>query len=188
MKKILFAVGIAMLCTQAQADWWDSITDFFGGEEEIHEQATASSSENTTADMIQKGIALIPLLTQNLGVSDGQAKGGMGSILQAAKLLLSGTEYGTLLNSIPNASALLELAPALSQKGDSESAGLMDMAMKAASENSDSVKAGAQLLSQFKSLGLSADMIPKFTETAGQFLKQTDASEAASLLQKVTSL
>lgn len=183
MKKILFVIVVSIACTQAHAGWWDSITDFFGGDQPNQTQ-TASTPSDKTSGMIQKGVALIPLLTQVLGVSENQAQGGMGSILQAAKILLSGTEYETLINSIPNASSLIDMAP----KSDSEAGGLMNKALSALGENNETIKAGTQLLSQFNSLDMSADMIPKFTETAGQFLKQSNASEAASLLKQLSNL
>lgn len=194
-KKVLFFAGVSLLCAQAHAGLWDTISGWFGGgekpsAEQTEQQASAAADEaaNKTSDMVQKGIQLIPLLTSTLGVSDGQAKGGMGAILQAAQVLLSGSDYGTLLKGIPNAASLLDAAPKLTGATADKAGGLLDTAMQAAAEQSDTVKAGSQLLSQFKQLGLGADMIPKFTQTANQYLQQNDQTEAASLIETIKGL
>ncbi len=190
LKKVLFMIGVSVLCAQAHAGIWDTITGWFGSEEskaeaqatEVIQEAAPKEQTTNTATLIQKGVELIPLLTQTLGVSNGQAQGGMGAILQAAQVLLSGTEYGKLAGAIPNVSSLISAAPKL-MNTEGKSNGLMDAALQTAAEHSDTVKAGSQLLSQFKDLGLSADMIPKFTQTTNDYLKQKGQSEAASLIQ-----
>ncbi len=57
----------------------------------------------------------------------------------------------------------------------------MDSAIKMASEQSDTVKAGLSLASQFKSLGMGVEMIPKFTEVAQGFLEKSNTPETSNL-------
>jgi len=186
--RIMSVLLICSLCANANAGLWDTISAFFGSEEST-QQESQKSSDSSTQDMIQKGVSLIPLLTQTLGVSDDQAKGGMGSLLQAAKLLLSGTDYGKLLSGIPNASSLINLAPAMSKTGDSDSSGgLLGSAMDIAASQNDTMKAGTQLLSQFEQLGLSADMIPKFANTANKYFEDSNNTESLGLLDKISAM
>lgn len=188
MNKLLFSAAIFFGASQAHAGIWESITGLFGGGKEQPAAVQPSAEPAGTSSAIEKGIALIPLLTQTLGVSQGQAQGGMGSLLQAAQILLSGTEFGTLVNSIPNSQALLSAAPLLQSAKKAEGADLLSKAMATAAEHSETAKAGTQLLGQFKQLGLSADMIPKFTNTTKTFLEQSDKNEASALLGQVGQL
>jgi hypothetical protein len=187
LKHTLLITALAVANTSAQASLWDSVTSLFGGESTETQAAPAASATETTAtktsEMISTGLKLIPLLTQTLGVTDGQAEGGMGALLQAAQALMGGSDYSTLAQAIPSASALLSAAPAL----QTESGGLMDTAMKMASEQSDTVKVGADLVSQFKTLGMGADMIPKFTDAAESYLTQSGSSDASGLLSSALS-
>lgn len=185
MKKILSIALICTISTQAHAGIWDTITGFFGGGEEVQTQTTPKIEEpKADASLLTTGLQLLPLLTQTLGVTDGQAKGGMGAILQASQALLSKTEYGKLLGAIPNAQGLLAAVPALTgnQKDGDMKSKLISGAMGAAGETGGALKQGAELVSQFKSLGLGADMIPKFGNVAGDYLKTTDQPETSNLL------
>ena len=181
---------VSVLCfaaSQAHAGFWDTITSFFGSEKETQqapapEEAATKTETTTTAQVVKKGVELIPLLTQSLGVSQNQAQGGLGAILQAAQTLLSGTDFGTLANAIPNSQALLEKAPALMSSPKEEKSNLLDSALSVAAEHSDTAKTASQLIGQFKELGLSADMIPKFTQTTNEFLEQNDKAAASDLL------
>lgn len=186
-KHTLLIATLAIATTSAQASLWDSVTSLFGGstaEDQTTVAAPAEASANSTANMISTGLKLIPILTQTLGVTDGQAQGGMGALLQAAQVLMAGSDYSTLANAIPNASALLSAVP--TQQTES-SGGLMDAAMKMASEQSDTVKVGADLVSQFKTLGMGAEMIPKFTEAAEGYLTESGSSDASGLLTSALS-
>lgn len=186
IKSTLLIATLTLVHIQTQAGVWDSITDFFGGsgDSPVAESAPTSveAPANDASSMISKGVKLIPLITQTLGVTDGQAKGGMGALLQAAQILLADTEYGTLANAIPGASALLDAAPA---KEDSSS--LMGTAIKMAGEQSDAAKVGLDLISQFKSLGMNQEMIPKFASAAEGYLEQSGSAEAGGLLTSALS-
>ncbi|GAA4089609.1 DUF2780 domain-containing protein [Zhongshania borealis] len=146
--------------------------------------ATSSSSQTSSNSMIQTGIQLLPLLTQTLGISTAQATGGMGALLQTAQSLLSGGDFSVIANAIPGVSGLLGAAPAVSA---SANGGLLGGAMKMATDASPSLKAGAQLVSQFKSLGMGAEMIPKFSDVSSNYLKQSGNTEASTLLSTAIS-
>ena len=136
---------------------------------------TASTATTATAD----AAALVPMLTEGLGVTEAQASGGMGSILQAAQGLMTGSDYSALTQAIPNADALLAAAPAVktAKKGD-----LLGSALGMASSYNANTKAASQLVSQFSSLGLSPDMISQFTSIAVGYLQNGTMPETADLL------
>ncbi|WP_373092384.1 DUF2780 domain-containing protein [Zhongshania sp.] len=146
----------------------------------------AAVNQTATGSMIQTGIQLLPLLSQTLGVSTSQATGGMGALLQTAQSVLSGNDFSVIANAIPGTSGLLNAAPAVTTTSKSEG-GLLGNAMKMATDSNPSLKAGAQLVSQFKSLGMGAEMIPKFTNVGSSYLKQNGNAEASVLLDAAIS-
>lgn len=189
MKKISLALLLIFVCSQSHAGIWDSITGWFGDDEEEQvEQAESSAatkpeatkSVSKTNDLIQQGLQLLPFIIQQLGVSEAQASGGMGALLQTATSLLSSDDSKTLLSAIPNASSLLKAAPVLGEKKGDNS--MLSGALKAAGEYSETAKAAAQLSSQFEALGMGAEMIPKFTKATESYLGKTDHKEASDIL------
>ena len=108
----------------------------------------------------------------------------MGALLQTAQSLLSGGDFSVIANAIPGVRGLLGAAPAASA---SANGGLLGGAMKMATDASPSLKAGAQLVSQFKSLGMGAEMIPKFSDVSSNYLKQSGNAEASVLLDAAIS-
>ena len=185
VKSAALILALSTTAMQANAGIWDSITSFFGSsdEENVAEVAPVAAPVADTTSMMNKGLQLLPLLTQQLGVSGEQAQGGMGALLQAAQILMSDTKFGALTQVIPNMSSLLSSAPTVSN----ESGGLTDNLMKMAAEQSETVKTGTQLVSQFQSLGMGADMIPKFTGVAEDYLKQSSDPSTANLLTSALS-
>lgn len=176
LKIMAITLLLASISTQAHASWWDSIVSFFGGEE--------TAEESANADLVKTGLSLLPLLTQKLGVTESQAEGGMGALLQAAQLLLSNSEFSQLSSAIPAANSLMSSAPKASSGGTGDLTGAL---VGFAAEQSETVKAGTQLVSQFESLGLGADMIPKFSGVAEEYLKKSDKADTASLLTTAIS-
>ncbi|MFT5888335.1 MAG: hypothetical protein ACI9BO_001153 [Zhongshania sp.] len=146
---------------------------------------TNVSSSAAGSSMAQTGLQLLPLLSQSLGVTGAQATGGMGALLQAAQLLLSGTDFGVLAKAIPGAETMLSAAPAVMAAANG--GGIMNSAMKMVGDQNPQVKAGAQLLGQFKSLGMGAEMIPKFSDVGSNYLKQNGNAEASVLLNTAIS-
>lgn len=104
---------------------------------------------------------LTSLLTKELGVSEPQASGGIGSMLKLAQEKLSAGDFDQVAKAIPGTSSYLESAKKLlggANVGDS-----------------------AGLQGAFSKLGLSPDMVGKFKTVLTQFAGQSN-SNAGSLL------
>ena len=167
MKKLVVIALLGSLSLSAHAGFWDSL---FGGSNDDEPSPAASTtpaaqnttpatqgSASTSPSMIETGLQLLPLLTQSLGVSSAQASGGMGSLLQAAQTLLSNSEFATLAKAVPGAETLMKAAPVVKEMTGGGS--MMNNAMSMASKYSPRAKAGADLVSQFKSLGMGGEML-----------------------------
>lgn len=129
-------------------------------------KATASeSTTNTTTN------GLTSMLTNQLGITDKQASGGVGSILNYAKGTLSADKFSTLSSAIPDASSLMKMAPSSDTN-----------ALSSFTKQASSATQLASLTSQFSSLGLSSDMISKFIPVILNYFKGSDATDAGSIL------
>jgi len=137
-------------------------------------QAVSSMQTSKTAAPAakQQSSSLTGLLSSQLGISDKQASGGLGSILSYAQGNLDSDKFSTLSKAIPNASSLLSMAPQASQ------------AMSGLSALSGNSSAGglASLASQFSSLGMNSSMISKFVPIIVNYLKSSNSNDAASIL------
>jgi hypothetical protein len=191
LKKTLLATAILLSSTSyAHAGFFDFL---FGNDEAAPAaEAPAKAAPKVTAPVAQAAptessmmdtatdvaMGLLPMLTSQLGVTETQAEGGMGSLLQVAQGALSSDEFGQLSQGIPGMDTLLAAAPALGAK----SAG--GNALTGMLSNAGGMAAGlgamGQLTQQFEALGLSPDMIMQFANMAISYFSSSDATESES--------
>jgi hypothetical protein len=108
---------------------------------------------------------LTSLLTKQLGVTDTQASGGVGSMLKLAQEKLAAGDFDKIAKAIPGSDKYLASAKQLlggANVGD---------------------KAGLQ--SAFSKLGMSPSMVDKFTPIVTQFVGGTGGEQAKNLLAGV---
>ncbi len=184
MKMKILAAGLLLSVTQvANAGFFDFL---FGGKEKapaVEAQTEAAAETQTTSTLATAASmaeGVLPLLTQQLGVTERQAEGGMGSLMQMAKSALSEGEFAQLSSGVPNMDTLLAAAPVLTGEGGS---GAMSDLLSSATGAASSLAGIAQLRQQFESLGLSPDMIAQFANIAISYFSQSGADTGA-LLQK----
>ncbi len=128
----------------------------------------SSAPSATTETKAVGGTDLTSLLTSQLGITDKQASGGAGSMLQYAQKSLKPDDFSKVADSIPGIDSLLSAAPSLSS------------ALGAL--GGDSLGGMAAIASQFSSLGLNADMIQKFAPIILDYVKGTGGSDVMNLL------
>jgi len=121
--------------------------------------------------------SLVQTLSKQLGVSDEQAAGGAGAIFQYAKTSLSGDEFGKVEKAVPESTELIKKAPP-ADTATSAAGGLLG--------KTGSTAAGAAgLVSSFQKLGLSGDMVGKFTPIVVDYAQQKGGAEVGGILKKV---
>lgn len=178
------AISFALLLsasTVSHAGFFDSI---FGGKEEKQEAPAQQTASETTSSMETASniaMGLLPQLTQQLGVTDAQAQGGLGALMQTAKGTLSTNEFSQLSSGVPGMETLLAAAPALSGKGG---AGALTNALSNAGGMASSLGSLGALTQQFESLGLSPDMMGKFATIAVEYFTSGGQQDIGTLLQK----
>jgi hypothetical protein len=119
-------------------------------------------------------------LTENLGVSFSQAKGGTGLLLDLAKKQLGGDDFSKISSAIPNADSLMKNIPKASGLGGmlgglggmlgGKAGGLGNMAASA---------------SGITKLDMDGDMIKKFVPVIMSYLKEQGGGDLDGILSKV---
>ena len=120
--------------------------------------------------------ALIGALTSSLGVTEGQAKGGAGSMFGYAKNEMSPTDFSSLSSSVPGIDGLISAAPKGNVGGGSSGSSLLSGAM-------NQLGGTALLASQFTELGLDPSDVQKFLPVVLDYVETTGGDAAMKLLQ-----
>ncbi len=175
MNKWIVTAAMALLATQVQAGWFDWLT---GGDDDEAQQVAAPAAP-TAAPSTAAALGLLPTLTSGLGVTEAQAAGGVGSLLQAAQGSLSGDEFAALGGYIPDADTLLKAAPAL---GGSDSA--LGGLLKTAGQYSEAAKMAGTVAAQFEALGMDPAMVAQFIAKMQGFLQSSGGQTAVDLFSK----
>ncbi len=123
---------------------------------------------------------LTELLTKNLGVEEGQAKGGAGLLLNLAKEKLGDGDFSQLSEYIPGIDDLIGSVP----KSGGLGAALGGIA---SSLGGGASKLGniAGIASGFSNLGLDSSMVGKFIPIVLSFVQEKGGSGVKDLLEKV---
>mgnify|MGYP000090619004 CR=1 FL=1 len=192
-------VKISLLCTSlimsgtATAGWFDFLSS---SDEAATVEAVPAKSE--TAQQIDKvndalksaqvasdvqELGLTDALVKQLGVSETQAEGGSGALLEMAKSNMSEADFGELSKSIPGIDSLIGAAP--EQKATSSSDNLLGSLANAT--GNDSLISAAGLADTFQKLDLSSDMVGQFVPVIVDYVKTNGGEGAANLLSSALS-
>lgn len=136
-------------------------------------------------------MSLVESLVQQLGVSNQQAEGGAGLLLQLAKEKLGAGDFSQLNDLIPDdLESLMNAAPSVESSAAAGSGGLMGMVGAAADamgmgDAADKLGDLAGLAEGFDKLGLDAGMLAKFAEAILDFIKSKGGDDLVAVLQSI---
>lgn len=123
---------------------------------------------------------LIQQLTSQLGVSDTQAKGGVGLILDMVKSKVGGDEFSQVSSAIPEAGDLIASAPKETSVGNALGGLVSSFAGK-----DSGLGDLAGLASGFGKLDLDSDMIGKFLPIVVDFVKSKGGDSVKNIIAGV---
>ena len=193
MPRLLLTASLLLISCQTYASdsWYDSALEFFGfGEDkEAAAPAPVSTPEPEAEALIEAATSVVKssamtssltsMVTSQLGVTETQAQGGLGTLFGLAKSSLDSQEFSQLSGAIPNMDTLLAAAPAISE----EAAGLTSL-MGSAGKYGKALQGATQAYAQFKELGIGVDQIPQYVAVTNEFLESQGSDDAMTLLQK----
>ena len=130
---------------------------------------------------------LIQQLISNLGVDEGQAKGGAGLLFKMAKEQLAEGDFQQIASKLPGVSDLLGSAPDPNSGGGGVmgAIGGIASALGGQSGNLGSLGTLASLAGGFSQLGLDSGMIGKFVPEVLSFAQKHGGDVVKGLLEKV---
>lgn len=123
------------------------------------------------------------MLVDNLGVDEGQAKGGAGVLFKLAQQHLGGGDFAQVESAIPEVGELIGAAP---EEGGGLLGGLSSMA---SSFGIDTGMLGtlAEAAGGFDKLGLDSGMIGKFLPLVLEFAQERGGDGLVEILRGVLS-
>lgn len=155
-----FSLSAAMsLANHLHAFDLDALSDTGGALQQGKRILQGGDDATTVAPAATSSTGLTEVLMQQLGVTQQQAQGGAGALLQLAESRMSAKDFTALSNSIPDMQSLLGAAPAAGVLGSGGMAGT------------------------FLQLGLTPDMVQKFIPTIVQYVEGTGGSALATALR-----
>jgi hypothetical protein len=167
MKAIYLTVIVFCLSSSyAHAGFWDFL---FGEEAPANVEAPAVA-----------GASLLKDLGTQLGVSNSQAKGGMGALLQLVQSNLNPEQFSQLNQALPEVKGLLAAAPSVSKGSGTDALNGLLSQVGGLGESAASLNT---LRSQFDSLGLDNKMIGEYGRIAMAYYKN-QGGPAADLIEQ----
>ncbi|HPD17852.1 MAG TPA: DUF2780 domain-containing protein [Planctomycetota bacterium] len=124
---------------------------------------------------------LIGTLKSQLGVTDDQAKGGLGALLRVAREKLGQAEFAKVEEQVPGAGQMADAAPRAEGSGGLAGA-LGGLAGALGSGSAGGLGKLAGLAAIFSKLGLDPAMIGKFVQTILAALQGKGAADARDAL------
>jgi hypothetical protein len=123
---------------------------------------------------------LLNQLTQNLGVTEEQAKGGAGLLFDLAKEKLGAGDFGQITDAVPGIGELAGAAPKSGGLG-----GAIGGLASALGGSAGKLGDLASLAGGFKNLGLDTNMIGKFIPIILSFVQSKGGDSIKNLLAGV---
>jgi len=123
---------------------------------------------------------LLNVLTQRLGVTEDQAKGGAGAIFSMVKEKLATENFAKISEMIPGITDFLGAAPKSGGLG-----GAIGGLSSALGGNAEKLGGLASLAGAFKGLGLESNMVGKFIPIIISFVQSKGGDSAKKILEDV---
>ena len=125
---------------------------------------------------------LVGMLTFQLGVSQQQASGGAGSLLNFAKDQMSAGDFDVVSSELPDVDSLIGAAP---DTGSSAlgALGALSSGNSLLGGSSGGLGDMAGVASTFSDLGLSPDMVTQFVPVILEYAQTSGSEQAMQLLQ-----
>ena len=124
---------------------------------------------------------LVGMLTSQLGVSEQQASGGAGSILDYAKGQMGAGDFDIVSQSMPDLGGLVGGA------GGGGTSSLVQSGTSLLGGGSSDLGSVAGIASSFSDLGMSPDMVSQFVPVILDYAKTNGSEQALQLLQGALS-
>lgn len=178
----LLALGIVLTPPALAGSFLDSASKALDSASQMTHNL--SSNTATTAQPTQTSTtqSLTDLAMSSLGVGNSQATSGLGVLFGMAQQNLTGSQFQTVSQSVPQMSELLaagKQATEQAQKGES-SGGLLGNALSMASQVSPTAGTALKAYNAMKNLGFTPEQIGSLINLVTQYLQGAPTANGAS--------
>ena len=178
MKNTLTTALLLLSCwfvAPAQASWF---SDLFGTSDSSDAKPESQQASDQAAEPAQSLVdnPLVSMAMSQLSLDQGQAEGGLGSLLHMAKSSLGQGDFSTLAKDIPGADMLLAAAPMLAGNDD------VSNLLSQAGDLGASLQGGAMVYNAFEKLGISKDMVMPMITLLKDYLMKNGSEASTKLL------
>ncbi len=126
---------------------------------------------------------LIATLVEQLGVDEGQAKGGAGLLFKLAQDKLGSGDFAQIADKIPGLDSMMDAAPA--ESGGGGLMGAIGGMLGGLGGNAGALGNLASLAGGFDKLGLDSGMVNQFIPVVMKFVQEQGGDDIMGLIQKV---
>lgn len=182
MSRQLAYVAILLLAAPHSfaESWFDSAMDFLGfGSEETEQKTMQESVTDQDESASGRMTSLSSQIADRLGVTEEQAKGGLGTLFSLVQTTLASTDFSKLSSGVPEMDGLLAAVPALS-----ESASGLSSALGSTGKYGAILQGASATYSRFKTLGLGVQQIPQYIDVTNEFLESQGGKDVADLFKE----
>lgn len=130
---------------------------------------------------------LIGLLTDQLGVTTEQAKGGAGALFDLAKQKLGADDFAKITDALPDVSTLLNSAPAV-EASEAATTAKSVAGMLGQKGETGALSELSSLSGAFSSLGMKGDMVGKFAPVIVDWARSQGGEMVSQLLGKAFAI
>ncbi len=123
---------------------------------------------------------LLSYLTESLGVTRDQARGGAGLIMRLAKERLEAGEFSQIAQSVPNIEGLIKAAPKVSG-----TAKALDDLSRPQVSGASNVQNLASLTAGFNKLGLDTSVVERFVPVVLSYVESQGGNTTRTILEKL---
>jgi hypothetical protein len=173
---VLFTVFV--FSAPASAGWLDNVAEITKKPATEQAKTIALSETIEQSETTEQSSALVGNVMSQLGLSQTQAEGGLGSLLSLAQTNLGEHDFSQLSDSIPNADGLLAAVPALSSGNG------MSGLLSQAGDLGSALQGSAMVYDAFEKLGISKEYITPMVDIAKNYLQQSGGDGTVDLLMK----
>ncbi len=169
--KIIIPFFALIIPPLAHAENWGDVLKSVS-KESNHILENSADTANAAQKLLESGKTLksgelTNLLVQRLGVTQQQAMGGAGALLQVAKTRMNPEAFANLSQQIPDIPQLLAAVPALKPQS-----GLGGLAGKLAGLSGDSsISTALTAVSIFQQLGMKPEQMQKFVPVVVDYVR-----------------
>lgn len=181
MTRIFAVILLIAFTSETNASLWEDILDWFGDDDttqtaEETASATAPTAGKKASEITQQataqGLSLLSQITQGLGVSEVQAKGGLGALFTATRALLPPEDFDLIESAVPDMQGYLDATP----PSNEVIGGAMNLL-----GGSEGTTALANLAGQFNALGLDTGQVAGFARETMSYLESQSPAAAEKL-------